>query len=146
MKDEKGRKMSKTLGNVVDPVQVIESYSCDALRFTLATGMPQMASSLSLLFWKQKVNMLASAARLYFPHLLFSAGTASLTQPPHGTAPACKPGIITSLQPLPVSYQQVRPCRARAVPHSEAVSTRRICICSASIGCFLLRASTSDSC
>lgn len=30
--------MSKTLGNVVDPVQVIESYSCDALRFTLATG------------------------------------------------------------------------------------------------------------
>ena len=30
--------MSKTLGNVVDPVQVIDAYSCDALRFTLATG------------------------------------------------------------------------------------------------------------
>ena len=39
VRDEKGRKMSKTLGNVVDPVEVIDAYSCDALRFTLATGM-----------------------------------------------------------------------------------------------------------
>ena len=30
--------MSKTLGNVVDPLDVIDTYSCDALRFTLATG------------------------------------------------------------------------------------------------------------
>ena len=39
VKDEKGRKMSKTLGNVVDPVDVIETHGTDALRFTLATGM-----------------------------------------------------------------------------------------------------------
>ncbi|KAK9814981.1 hypothetical protein WJX73_003862 [Symbiochloris irregularis] len=38
VKDEKGRKMSKSLGNVVDPLDVIGTYSCDALRFTLATG------------------------------------------------------------------------------------------------------------
>ena len=30
--------MSKSLGNVVDPLDVIRDYSCDALRFTLATG------------------------------------------------------------------------------------------------------------
>ena len=30
--------MSKSLGNVVDPVEVIEQYGTDALRFTLATG------------------------------------------------------------------------------------------------------------
>lgn len=30
--------MSKTLGNVVDPVDVIETHGTDALRFTLATG------------------------------------------------------------------------------------------------------------
>ena len=38
VKDEQGRKMSKTLGNVVDPLDVIHKYGTDALRFTLATG------------------------------------------------------------------------------------------------------------
>jgi valyl-tRNA synthetase len=38
IRDEKGKKMSKTLGNVVDPVAVVERYGTDALRFALATG------------------------------------------------------------------------------------------------------------
>lgn len=38
VRDEKGRKMSKSLGNVVDPVETIENYGADALRYTLATG------------------------------------------------------------------------------------------------------------
>ena len=38
VRDSQGRKMSKSLGNVVDPVDTIEQYGCDALRFTLATG------------------------------------------------------------------------------------------------------------
>ncbi|PRW33017.1 valyl-tRNA synthetase [Chlorella sorokiniana] len=38
VRDEKGRKMSKSLGNVVDPVETIGQYGADALRFTLATG------------------------------------------------------------------------------------------------------------
>ncbi|CAG9467326.1 unnamed protein product [Pedinophyceae sp. YPF-701] len=38
VRDEKGRKMSKSLGNVVDPVDTIETYGTDSLRFTLATG------------------------------------------------------------------------------------------------------------
>jgi valyl-tRNA synthetase len=36
VRDEKGRKMSKTLGNVMDPLELIEKYGADALRFTLA--------------------------------------------------------------------------------------------------------------
>ncbi|MDX2027535.1 MAG: valine--tRNA ligase [Alphaproteobacteria bacterium] len=36
VRDEKGQKMSKTKGNVLDPLDVIEKYGCDALRFTLA--------------------------------------------------------------------------------------------------------------
>ncbi|MGC8762202.1 MAG: valine--tRNA ligase [Acidobacteriota bacterium] len=36
VRDEKGRKMSKTLGNVVDPLELIETYGADAVRFTLA--------------------------------------------------------------------------------------------------------------
>ncbi|EKE09448.1 MAG: hypothetical protein ACD_16C00169G0007 [uncultured bacterium] len=36
VRDEKGQKMSKTKGNVVDPLDLIEKYGADALRFTLA--------------------------------------------------------------------------------------------------------------
>ena len=36
VRDEKGRKMSKTLGNVIDPLELIEKYGADALRFTMA--------------------------------------------------------------------------------------------------------------
>jgi valyl-tRNA synthetase len=38
VRDELGRKMSKSLGNVVDPIQVMDQYGTDALRFTLATS------------------------------------------------------------------------------------------------------------
>jgi valyl-tRNA synthetase len=38
VRDEKGEKMSKTKGNVIDPLVVIRDYGADALRFTLATG------------------------------------------------------------------------------------------------------------
>jgi valyl-tRNA synthetase len=36
VRDEKGQKMSKTKGNVIDPLDIIDTYGCDALRFTLA--------------------------------------------------------------------------------------------------------------
>jgi valyl-tRNA synthetase len=36
VRDEKGQKMSKTKGNVVDPLEVIDQYGADALRFTMA--------------------------------------------------------------------------------------------------------------
>ncbi len=38
VRDSQGRKMSKSLGNGIDPLEVIEKYGADALRFTLITG------------------------------------------------------------------------------------------------------------
>lgn len=38
IRDSQGRKMSKSLGNGVDPLEVIETYGADALRFMIATG------------------------------------------------------------------------------------------------------------
>ena len=38
VRDALGRKMSKSLGNGIDPLEVISKYGADALRFTLATG------------------------------------------------------------------------------------------------------------
>ena len=39
VRDDKGRKMSKSLGNGIDPMEVIDKYGADALRFTLSTGI-----------------------------------------------------------------------------------------------------------
>jgi valyl-tRNA synthetase len=38
VRDPAGRKMSKSLGNAIDPLETIEQYGCDALRFSLLTG------------------------------------------------------------------------------------------------------------
>ncbi len=38
VRDDKGRKMSKSLGNGIDPLEVAEKYGADALRFNLITG------------------------------------------------------------------------------------------------------------
>jgi len=68
IRDELGRKMSKTTGNVIDPLEVMEELGTDALRFTLLVGgSPGKDMNLSL----QKVesnrnfaNKLWNAARL----------------------------------------------------------------------------------
>ena len=41
VRDEKGQKMSKSKGNVIDPLDLIETYGADALRFTLAAMAAQ---------------------------------------------------------------------------------------------------------
>lgn len=38
VRDSQGRKMSKSLGNGIDPLEVIEKYGADTLRFMLITG------------------------------------------------------------------------------------------------------------
>ena len=38
VRDAQGRKMSKSLGNGIDPLEIIDNYGADALRFALATG------------------------------------------------------------------------------------------------------------
>ena len=37
VRDAQGRKMSKSLGNGIDPLEVIDKYGTDALRFALTT-------------------------------------------------------------------------------------------------------------
>ena len=47
VRDEKGKKMSKSLGNILDPIELIDKYGADAVRFTLA-AMAAMGRDLKL--------------------------------------------------------------------------------------------------
>ena len=67
VRDAQGRKMSKSLGNGIDPLEIIEAYGADSLRFSLVTGN---ASGADMRFFTEKVeaarnfcNKLYNAAR-----------------------------------------------------------------------------------
>ena len=47
VRDEKGQKMSKSKGNVLDPLELVDEFGCDALRFTL-TAMSGQARDIKL--------------------------------------------------------------------------------------------------
>jgi len=83
VRDAQGRKMSKSLGNGVDPIEVIDQYGADALRFSLATGN---SPGNDMRFLEEKVqssrnfaNKLWNAAR--FIRMNLSDGDVALTLP-----------------------------------------------------------------
>ena len=72
VRDEHGQKMSKSKGNVIDPIDTIESYSADALRFTLAAlavqGRDIRLSKDRLELYRNFTNKLFNAARFLLMH------------------------------------------------------------------------------
>jgi valyl-tRNA synthetase len=73
IRDEQGRKLSKSLGNGADPVEIIKTYGADALRFTLLTGN---SPGNDLRFYEEKAqnsrnfaNKLWNAARFVLMNL-----------------------------------------------------------------------------
>ena len=73
VRDEKGEKMSKTKGNVIDPLVVTEEYGADALRFTL-TAMAAQGRNINLSLarvagYQAFTNKLWNIARFALPHL-----------------------------------------------------------------------------
>lgn len=73
VRDEDGRKMSKSTGNVIDPLNIIEKYGTDALRFTLtafaAQGRDIKLSEKRIEGYRNFINKLWNAARFSFMHL-----------------------------------------------------------------------------
>ena len=73
VRDEHGEKMSKTRGNDVDPLDVIDKHGADALRFTLsalaAPGTDPSLGEARLLGYKAFVNKLWNAARFVLMNL-----------------------------------------------------------------------------
>jgi valyl-tRNA synthetase len=73
VRDEAGKKMSKSTGNVIDPLTVIEKYGTDAFRFTLAAfaaqGRDIKMSEKRIEGYRHFVNKLWNAARFALIHL-----------------------------------------------------------------------------
>ncbi|MCP2620068.1 valine--tRNA ligase [Candidatus Aminicenantes bacterium AC-334-K16] len=78
VRDFKKRKMSKSEGNIIDPLEMTEKYGTDALRFTLAAlAIPGMDISLSeerMAGYRAFVNKIWNAARFVFLNLEEKSG------------------------------------------------------------------------
>ncbi|MFO8111816.1 MAG: valine--tRNA ligase [Desulfosalsimonadaceae bacterium] len=73
VRDEEGKKMSKSTGNVIDPIDVINNYGTDALRFTLAAfaaqGRDIKLSEKRIEGYRNFVNKIWNSARFAFMHI-----------------------------------------------------------------------------
>ena len=81
IRDSKGRKMSKSLGNGIDPLEIIDQYGADALRMTVMTGN---APGNDMRFYNERVeasrnfaNKVWNASRF----ILMNLGDKELTEP-----------------------------------------------------------------
>ncbi len=98
VRDEKGQKMSKTKGNVIDPLDIIENYGADALRFTLAIltqqGRDIKLSEKRFEGYKHFANKLWNAGRF----ILINLEEDLLANLPYGAPPRVEDlWIITKL-------------------------------------------------
>jgi valyl-tRNA synthetase len=73
VRDEDGKKMSKSTGNVIDPLSVIDNYGTDAFRFTLAAfaaqGRDVKMSEKRVEGYRNFINKIWNAARFSLMHL-----------------------------------------------------------------------------
>ncbi|MFH1102454.1 MAG: valine--tRNA ligase [Pseudomonadota bacterium] len=73
VRDEEGKKMSKSSGNVIDPIDIIEKYGTDAFRFTLAAfaaqGRDVKMSEKRVEGYRHFMNKLWNAARFSLMHI-----------------------------------------------------------------------------
>ncbi len=100
VRDSQGRKMSKSLGNGIDPLEVIDKYGADALRFTLVTGN---APGNDMRFYWERVeasrnfaNKVWNASRFILMHL----GDNKITELAYNDLYAADKWIISAVNTL----------------------------------------------
>ncbi len=73
VRDEEGKKMSKSLGNVIDPLMVMDKYGTDAFRFTLAAlaaqGRDIKLSESRIEGYRNFMNKIWNSARFALPYI-----------------------------------------------------------------------------
>ncbi len=83
VRDEHGKKMSKSTGNVIDPLTIIEKYGTDALRLTLtafaAQGRDIKLSEKRIEGYRNFINKLWNSARFSFMHISVENAAADMS-------------------------------------------------------------------
>lgn len=87
VRDAQGRKMSKSLGNGIDPLEIIDTFGADALRFMLATGN---SPGNDMRFMNEKVE-----ASRNFANKLWNASRFILMNLPNEDMAVCLPDTLT---------------------------------------------------
>jgi len=104
VRDENGQKMSKSKGNVIDPLHTIDQYGTDAFRFTLAAfaaqGRDIKMSEQRVEGYRHFVNKLWNAARFSFMHL-----TEAVPAPDRGTLSLPDRWILSRLRDVAENVQ-----------------------------------------
>ena len=100
VRDAQGRKMSKSLGNGIDPLEIIEQYGADALRLTLITGN---APGNDMRFYHERVeasrnfaNKVWNASRF----IMMNMEVKTITQPSDTALEAADKWILSKLNSL----------------------------------------------
>ncbi len=100
VRDSQGRKMSKSLGNGIDPLEVIDKYGADALRFTLVTNN---APGNDMRFYWERVeasrnfaNKVWNASRFIMMHL----GDREITEPEYDSLKVEDKWILSAVNTL----------------------------------------------
>ena len=103
VRDSQGRKMSKSLGNGIDPLEIIDQYGADALRLTLVTGN---APGNDMRFYTERVeasrnfaNKVWNASRF----ILMNIENENLKKPEESALTLADKWILSSVN-TPVSY------------------------------------------
>ncbi len=91
VRDSQGRKMSKSLGNGIDPLEIIDKYGADALRLTLITGN---APGNDMRFYNERVensrnfaNKVWNASRFIMMNMAEGEEAADINKMPEGLEP-----------------------------------------------------------
>jgi len=91
VRDSQGRKMSKSLGNGIDPLEIIDKYGADALRLTLITGN---APGNDMRFYNERVensrnfaNKVWNASRFIMMNMTEGEEAADINKMPEGLEP-----------------------------------------------------------
>ncbi len=91
VRDSQGRKMSKSLGNGIDPLEIIDKYGADALRLTLITGN---APGNDMRFYNERVensrnfaNKVWNASRFIMMNMSEGEEAADISKMPEGLEP-----------------------------------------------------------
>ena len=73
VRDDTGKKMSKSLGNIIDPLEIIDEFGADALRFSIisitAAGQDVFLSKQKFEFGRNFANKLWNASRFIITNL-----------------------------------------------------------------------------